>query len=242
MAVRIRLARKGRKKKPFYHIVVADARAPRDGKYIDRIGSYNPLTVPATIEVDRDKAFQWLEKGAQPSDTAKAILKFKGVYYRRHLARGVAKGALTAEQAESMHQEWIAAKESKIEARREQTRIEKENFWKQVSGEIKPKAAKKVDEATQAAFAATEGAADAPAAEGDAPAVEAPAAEAPVVEAEAAAPEAPAAVAEVVAEAEAPAPVAEAEAPAPEAPAVEAEATKAEAPAAEEKPASSEEE
>ena len=197
MAVRIRLARKGRKKKPFYHLVVADARAPRDGKYIDRIGSYNPLTVPATIEIDRDKAFEWLEKGAQPSDTAKAILKFKGVYYRRHLARGVAKGALTAEQAETMHQEWIAAKESKVEARKEQTRLERENFWKQVSGEVKPKAAKKVDEATQAAFAATEGTeevAEAPVAE--APAAEAPVAEAPVAEA----PVAEAPVAEVVAE------------------------------------------
>ncbi len=199
MAVRIRLARKGRKKKPFYHIVVADARAPRDGKYIDRLGSYNPLTVPATIEIDREKAFEWLQKGAQPSDTARAILKFKGVYYKRHLMRGVAKGALTAEQAETMHQEWIAAKESKIEARREQTRLERENFWKQVSGEIKPKAAKKVDEATQAAFAAAEGeTAEAPAAEGDAPVAEAPVAEAPVAEAPVAEAEAP--VAEVPAE------------------------------------------
>ncbi|MCL4159912.1 UNVERIFIED_CONTAM: hypothetical protein GTU68_002963 [Idotea baltica] len=198
MAVRIRLARKGRKKKPFYHIVVADARAPRDGKYIDRIGSYNPLTVPATIEVDRDKAYEWLEKGAQPSDTARAILKFKGVYYKRHLMRGVSK---------------------------------------EVSGEIKPKAAKKVDEATQAAFAAAE----APVAEAEAPVAEAEAPAAPVAEAEA--PAAP------VAEAEAPAaPVAEAEAPA--APVAEAEAPAApvaetEAPAAvpaEEKPASSEEE
>ena len=193
MAVRIRLARKGRRKKPFYHIVVADARAPRDGKYIERLGSYNPLTIPATIEIDRDKAYEWLEKGAQPSDTARAILKFKGVYYKRHLMRGVAKGALTEEQAAQMHTEWISAKESKIEARKEQTRLEKENFWKQVSGEIKPKVSKKVDEATAAAFTGDE--AEAPAA--DAPAAEAPVAEAP--------------------EAEAPAPVAEAEAPAPEA-------------------------
>ena len=218
MAVRIRLARKGRKKKPFYHLVVADARAPRDGKYIDRIGSYNPLTVPATIEIDRDKAFEWLEKGAQPSDTAKAILKFKGVYYRRHLARGVAKGALTAEQAETMHQEWIAAKESKVEARKEQTRLERENFWKQVSGEVKPKAAKKVDEATQAAFAATEGTEEV----AEAPVAEAPVAEAPVAEAA----EAPVAEAPV------------AEAPVAEAPVAEVVAEVA----AEEKPASSEEE
>ena len=230
MAVRIRLARKGRKKKPFYHIVVADARAPRDGKYIDRIGSYNPLTVPATIEVDRDKAYQWLEKGAQPSDTARAILKFKGVYYKRHLMRGVAKGALTEDQANQMHAEWIAAKESKIDARREQTRLEKENFWKQVSGEIKPKAAKKVDEATQAAFAATEGVAETPDAE--APVAEA----APVVEAAAPVVEAAEAVVEEVA------PVVEEAAPVVEAAAPVVEAVAEAAVPAEEKPASSEEE
>lgn len=154
MAVRIRLARKGRKKKPFYHIVVADARAPRDGKYIERLGSYNPLTVPATIELDRDKAYDWVMKGAQPSDTARAILKFKGIYYKKHLARGVKKGALTQDQADQMHNEWVTSKEAKISARVEQSRLEKENFWKQVSGEIKPKKEKKVDEATQAAFTA----------------------------------------------------------------------------------------
>lgn len=173
MAVRIRLARKGRKKKPFYHIVVADARAPRDGKYIERLGSYNPLTVPATIEIDRDKAFDWIMKGAQPSDTARAILKFKGIYYRKHLTRGVKKGALTQDQADQMYTEWVAAKEAKISARVEQTRVEKENFWKQVSGEIKPKKEKKVDEATQAAFTAEAGDAETPAAD----AAETPAAE-----------------------------------------------------------------
>ena len=198
MAVKIRLARKGRKKKPFYHIVVADARAPRDGKYIERLGSYNPLTVPATIELDSDKAFEWLHKGAQPTDTARAILKFKGVYYKRHLMRGVAKGALTEDQATQMHTEWVAAKQSKVDARREQTRLEKENFWKQVSGEIKPKAAKKVDEATAAAFTADE-------ATSDAPAADAPAADAPVAEAAAPAEEVKEAVAEVKEAAAAPA-------------------------------------
>ncbi len=184
MAVRIRLARKGRKKKPFYHIVVADARAPRDGKYIERLGSYNPLTVPATIEIDRDKAFDWIMKGAQPSDTARAILKFKGIYYRKHLTRGVNKGALTQDQADQMYNEWITAKESKISARVEQSRLEKENFWKQVSGEIKPKKEKKVDEATQAAFTAEATDSDAPAEDAPTETVEAtPAAEAtPAVE------------------------------------------------------------
>ena len=107
MAVKIRLARRGRKKNPFYHIVVADARAPRDGKFIEKIGSYNPQTVPATIELDRDKAYDWLGKGAQPTDTVNAILKFKGVLYKKHLNRGVSKGALTQEEADKKLSEWI---------------------------------------------------------------------------------------------------------------------------------------
>lgn len=117
MAVKIRLQRKGKKKKPFYHIVVADARAPRDGKFIERIGMYNPLTVPATIELDREKAYEWLQKGAQPTDTVRAMLRFKGVYYLRHLMRGVQKGALTEEQANQMYKEWIDAKEAKVAKR-----------------------------------------------------------------------------------------------------------------------------
>lgn len=123
MAVKIRLQRKGKKKKPFYHIVIADSRAPRDGKFIERIGYYNPLTVPATIELDREKAYEWLQKGAQPTDTVRAILRFKGVYYLRHLMRGVKKGALTEEQANQMYQEWIAAKEAKIAKRAEDWRL-----------------------------------------------------------------------------------------------------------------------
>lgn len=114
MAVKIRLQRKGKKNQPFYHIVVADARSPRDGRSIERIGAYNPHTVPATIEVDRQRAYDWLQKGAQPTDTVRAMLRFKGVYYLRHLMRGVQKGALTEEQAEQMHREWIDAKERKI--------------------------------------------------------------------------------------------------------------------------------
>ncbi|GIV30899.1 MAG: hypothetical protein KatS3mg029_0250 [Saprospiraceae bacterium] len=117
MAVKIRLQRKGKKKKPYYHIVVADARAPRDGKFIERIGSYNPLTVPATIEIDRQKAYDWLLKGAQPTDTVRAILRFKGVYYLRHLMRGVNKGALTEEEAMQKYNAWIEAKEARIAKR-----------------------------------------------------------------------------------------------------------------------------
>lgn len=139
MAVKIRLARRGRKKNPFYHIVVADARAPRDGKFIEKIGSYNPQTVPATIELDRDKAYDWLGKGAQPTDTVNAILKFKGVLYKKHLNRGVSKGALTQEEADKKLTEWIDVKESRIEARRLKTKEEKLEFHRMVSGDVKAK-------------------------------------------------------------------------------------------------------
>ena len=121
MAVKIRLQRRGRKKQPFYHIVVADSRSPRDGRFIEKIGVYNPMTKPATIELDRDKAFEWLMNGAQPTDTARAILRFKGVMYKKHLQRGVRKGALTVEEAESKFQSWVEAKEAKIAARVAQT-------------------------------------------------------------------------------------------------------------------------
>jgi small subunit ribosomal protein S16 len=107
MAVKLRLQRHGRGKRPFYHIVASDSRTPRDGKFIERIGDYNPLTKPATINVDADKAVNWLMKGAEPTDTVKAILKYKGVTYRKHLLRGVAKGALTQEEADKRYQQWI---------------------------------------------------------------------------------------------------------------------------------------
>ena len=122
MAVKIRLQRKGRKKAPIYHIVVADSRSPRDGRYIDRLGTYNPLTIPATIEIDADKAFEWLMNGAQPSDTARAILKYKGIYYRKHLQRGVAKGAMSQDKANELYSVWVESKDKKVEARKEQTR------------------------------------------------------------------------------------------------------------------------
>ncbi len=142
MAVRIRLQRMGRKKRPFYHIVVADSRAPRDGRFIEKLGIYNPMTKPATIELDRDRAYEWLMKGAQPSDTARAILRFKGVLYKKHLMRGVQKGALTEEQAEKMLQEWIEAKEAKIAERRRQTAEEEAAYHAKIAGkapEIKEK-------------------------------------------------------------------------------------------------------
>lgn len=147
MSVKIRLQRKGRKKSPFYHIVIADARSPRDGKFIEKIGTYNPMTKPATIDIDRDKAFDWLEKGAQPTATVRAILRFKGVLYRKHLMRGVKKGAMTLEQAEAKYQAWIESKESKIAQRIQQTAEEKIAFHKMVSGTAPAPAPKPASEA-----------------------------------------------------------------------------------------------
>jgi small subunit ribosomal protein S16 len=117
MPVKIRLTRRGRKKAPFYHIVVADSRAPRDGRFIESIGKYNPVTNPATIELDFDKALDWLLKGAQPTDTCRAILSYKGVMMKKHLLEGVKKGALTEEQVEEKFQNWLKEKESKIQAK-----------------------------------------------------------------------------------------------------------------------------
>lgn len=116
MAVRIRLQRHGKKGSPFYYIVAADARSKRDGRYIERIGSYNPNTNPATIDLDLDRAVDWLGNGAETSDTAKAILQYKGAMHRHHLNRGVAKGALTEEQATQKFEAWMAEKEAKINA------------------------------------------------------------------------------------------------------------------------------
>lgn len=114
MAVKIRLQRKGKKGKPYYHIIVADARARRDGKYIEKIGNYNPTTNPATINLDVDKAVKWLNNGAQPTDTARAILSYKGALYKKHLYRGVRKGAFTEEEAEKKFEAWIQDKEAKV--------------------------------------------------------------------------------------------------------------------------------
>lgn len=110
MAVKIRLQRHGKKGKPFYKIVAADSRSKRDGKFIQALGTYNPTTVPATIELDVDKAVYWLQNGAEPTDTVKSILQFKGALYKKHLLRGVAKGAFSVEEAEVKFNEWIANK------------------------------------------------------------------------------------------------------------------------------------
>jgi small subunit ribosomal protein S16 len=114
MAVTIRLQRHGKKGAPFYHIIATDKRSPRNGRFIERLGSYNPLTQPATIDIDVDKAVNWLQNGATASDTAHAILKYKGVVYKNHLLNGVKKGALKAEDVEAKFQTWMDGKAAKI--------------------------------------------------------------------------------------------------------------------------------
>src|SRR5437762_6204789 len=118
MPAKIRLARHGKKHNAYYHIVVADSRAPRDGRFIEVIGKYNPNTNPATIEINNDKALAWLSKGAQPTDTLRAILAYKGVLYKKHLQRGVTKGLLTQETADAKFEQWLQDKQSKVEEKR----------------------------------------------------------------------------------------------------------------------------
>jgi len=126
MATKIRLQRHGKKGKPFYYIVVADARAPRDGRFIERIGSYNPNTNPATIDINFDKTLDWVNSGAQPTDTCRAILSYKGVLYKKHLQGGVKKGALTEEQAETKFAEWLDQKDGKITGKKSNLNAAKE--------------------------------------------------------------------------------------------------------------------
>ncbi len=119
MPVKLRLQRHGKKGKPFYWIVAADARSKRDGKYLEKIGTYNPNTNPATIDLDVDGAVKWLQNGAQPTDTAKNLLSYKGALLKNHLAGGVKKGALTQEQADAKFAAWLSEKENAITAKKE---------------------------------------------------------------------------------------------------------------------------
>jgi small subunit ribosomal protein S16 len=119
MSVKIRLQRHGKKGKPFFHIVVADARAKRDGKFIEKLGIYNPITNPATIELNVDAAVKWLNNGAQPSDTARAILSYKGALYKKHLMGGVAKGAFDEAEAEKRFGAWLEEKEKQVSGKSE---------------------------------------------------------------------------------------------------------------------------
>ncbi|QFZ53992.1 30S ribosomal protein S16 [Oceanihabitans sp. IOP_32] len=119
MPVKIRLQRHGKKGKPYYWIVAADSRAKRDGKYLEKLGAYNPNTNPATVELDVDGAVKWLQNGAQPTDTAKNLLSYKGALLKNHLVGGVRKGALTEEQAEAKFAAWLEEKEGKVQAKAE---------------------------------------------------------------------------------------------------------------------------
>jgi len=119
MSVKIRLQRHGKKGKPFYWIVAADARAKRDGRYLEKLGTYNPNTNPATVNLDIDSAVKWLQDGAQPTDTAKTILSYKGAMLKNHLVGGVRKGALTEEQAEEKFQAWVDLKAGKVASKEE---------------------------------------------------------------------------------------------------------------------------
>ena len=185
MATRIRLQRRGKKNQPFYHVVIADGRAPRDGRFIEDLGTYNPLTNPATLNINFERALYWVEAGATPSDTARAILKREGVYLMKHLRGGIAKGALTEAQAEQKFAAWKQEKDSKLgnivreeadkarNAKKERLAAEtkvKEAMSAKIAArnaEIAAAAAKAAEEAAEAAEATAE---EAPATEEAAPA------------------------------------------------------------------------
>ena len=187
MSVKIRLTRHGRKRYAYYHIVVADSRAPRDGRYIERIGSYNPNTNPATIDLDTDKALTWLKNGAQPTDTARAILSYKGVMMKKHLLDGVKKGAFDEIEAERRFQKWQEDKEAKINAKIDLLAGKKSQTEKErLEQEAKVNAARAEKIAKKNAELAAEAKAQEPADEAPAEAeavVEAPVAETPAEEA-----------------------------------------------------------
>lgn len=157
MALRMRLQRHGKKNSPVYHIVVVDGRVPRDGKFIENIGSYIPTTNPATIELNIEKALTWLNNGAEPTDTVNAILSYKGVLYKKHLLKGVKKGAFTLEQAEVKFAAWLAEKEIKIKSKSNKLAQDKTSKAKEaMAAEVKKKEeraaelAKKLAEARKA--------------------------------------------------------------------------------------------
>jgi len=181
MPAKIRLQRQGRKFQAIYSIVVADSRAPRDGKFIESLGQYNPNSNPATIVLDFNKALEWLQNGAQPTDTCRAILSYKGVLYKKHLLDGVKKGAFDEAEAEKRFQAWMTEKEQKVQAKKDRIKSTKDNLDKsRLEEETKIKEARAAEIAKRRSeLIAAEEAASAPAEE---PKAEAPAEEAPAVE------------------------------------------------------------
>lgn len=150
MAVKMRLQRHGSKKRPFYFIVVADARSPRDGKFIQKLGSYNPLTVPASIQIDRQKALEWLHKGAQPTDTVRRILSFKGVLYLKHLLRGVTLGLFDEAAAMEKFTKWSTEHDSEFAKRQESHKKSKTTSRGPVARKTSPVLAPKAPESSVA--------------------------------------------------------------------------------------------
>jgi small subunit ribosomal protein S16 len=138
MPVKIRLQRHGKKAQAFFHIVIADGRAPRDGKFIEKIGTYNPTTNPATINLEFEKALEWIKNGAQPTDTCRAILAYKGVMLRNHLQIGVAKGAITQDVADARFNKWLSEKDGKIQSKIERlSSSQKDAYRKRMAEEAK---------------------------------------------------------------------------------------------------------
>ncbi len=191
MAVKMRLQRHGSKKRPFYFIVVADGRAPRDGKFIQKIGTYNPLTVPATISLDREKSLDWLNKGAQPTDTVRRILSFKGVLYLKHLLRGVKLGLFDDATAMTKFEAWHNEHEANISRRSDahKSEVRAKKVYVPVVKKVEEVKVEEAPVAEPEAVVEEVVATEAPAAEVETPAAEA----APEAPAEEAAPEAPAA-------------------------------------------------
>jgi small subunit ribosomal protein S16 len=205
MPVKIRLQRHGKKGKPFYWVVAADARAKRDGRYLEKLGTYNPNSNPATVDLNIDHAVSWLEKGAQPTDTARTLLSYKGVMLKHHLNGGVRKGALTQEQADTKFAAWLEEKETKIQAKKDGlTQAESDARAKRLADE-KAVSDKRLADAAAAeaevkASEAAEAAAEAEVEAAEAAEVEVEAAEAAEAAAEAEATEATEAVEEAAAE------------------------------------------
>jgi small subunit ribosomal protein S16 len=184
MATKIRLQRHGRKGYAFYHIVIADSRAPRDGKFIERIGSYNPNTNPATIDLKFERALYWLQVGAQPTDTARSILSKEGVLLKKHLLGGVKKGAFTEADAERKFEDWLSAKQNTVK-----TEISKLNDAQKSAAQAKLDAEKAVNKtkaealaAKKAELAAAKKVAETKDVDEETPTADAPVAETPTVE------------------------------------------------------------
>ena len=178
MSVKIRLARHGRKQHAYYHIVVANSRSPRDGRFIERIGSYNPNSNPATIDLNFDKAIEWLNNGAQPTDTCRTILSHKGVMMKKHLLEGVKKGAFDLEEADRRFDAWVQAKENAVQAKKEALATGfSDEMKKRLKAEVKVNEARLAEIAKKNAAVAAAAAAAAKPAEVAAPEAESPEAE-----------------------------------------------------------------